>query len=145
MGGRSITVKVQRVTLIKALEEALQKKRNVTAEYDKAVKAYRVEREKADKEIFAKLKAGKIKSDDLSVQVRDRWRDYNSNEPEKKTVNITFTCLASQVSYPEEPRCADSYATKNAIEEIENAIRILKLSNDELISTSSYKSVAQYL
>jgi hypothetical protein len=142
---RSITVKVQRQTLIKALEESMQKMKNKSAEYDKEIKAYRVECEKANSEVLGKIKSGKIKTDKLSVNVRDAWRDYRSTESEKKEVTITFTCLASQISYPEEPQRPDSYSTKYATEEIENAIRILKLSNDELISTSSYKSVAKYL
>lgn len=143
--GKSITVKVQRLTLIKALEEALQKQKNAVAEHEKAMKAYRAECEKANNEVLGKIKSGKIKTDRLSVSVRDGWRDYRSTEPEKKDVTITFTCLASQISYPEEPQRPDSYSTKYAIEELGNAIRILQLSNDELISTSSYKSVAQYL
>ncbi len=142
---RSITVKVQRLTLIKALEESLQKKENEKAEYAKNRKAYEAECKKLNKEVFDKIRSGKIKADKLEVSVRNEWRPFNSNDEERKAVNISFTCSADSINYPEEPKGVDSYAYKREVEEIGNAIRILKLSNDELISTSSYKSVAQYL
>ena len=37
------------------------------------------------------------------------------------------------------------YEYKSAVEEIENAIRLLKLTDEEFVNTSTYKSVAKYI
>jgi hypothetical protein len=34
---------------------------------------------------------------------------------------------------------------KDTVDEIENAIRILKLTDEEVVSTSTYNSIARYL
>jgi hypothetical protein len=52
--------------------------------------------------------------------------------------------LSPSVKIPTAPE-AVSYHVRNECDEIRNAIAILKMTEDEVVSTNTYKGVAQYL
>ena len=55
--------------------------------------------------------------------------------------------LAVDKEPEQDPKYRGYYAgnTQTAIEELENAIRILEMSDDEFVNASTMKSISQYL
>jgi hypothetical protein len=133
---KSLSVKVSTAKLIKALESALVKREKELSDYEKARDVY-------DKEYkaFVESLPSLIGTKKLSLKHTNfRERTYNSDGSE---VEFSFT-LAPTVKPPKMPEGV-SYATKHEADEIRNAIAILKMTDDEYVSTNTYKGVAQYL
>jgi len=135
---KSINVKIATTKVIKALETKLAQlqkdKANQKvneAKFDKAQKAY-------NKEI-AKLAVAHIsKAEDLSASTR-----YNGK------IYVNFELPAGIIELPAEPQkdfeSFHDWQYKEMVDEIENAIRILKMTDEETVSTSTYNSIARYL
>ncbi len=135
---KAINVKIATTKVIKALESALDKlnkdfasQEANEAKHDKAVKAW-------NKEV-AKLAMSVIsKAEDLSAHER-----YNGE------ITVQFSLPKNAVELPAEPKkdyvSIHEWQYKEQKEEIENAIRILKMTDEELVSTSTYNAIARYL
>ena len=128
---RGITVKVAKDKVVKALETKLSNNAKVV-----------VDNEKKDKDhakamtIYAK-KVAKDFLTSLEVEsVNTRW----SNE-------IVVTCKnPDRIELPEQPKLdKERELGSYEIQEIENAVRILKMSDEEFVSASTMKQIAQYL
>ena len=65
----------------------------------------------------------------------------NSRNRKIETVSVTFDCA---IDLPEVPNFCE-HTNSAAQEELRNAIRILELSDEETVRTSSYGAVAKYL
>lgn len=140
---KNLSVKVKTSTLTKALEEALsiRKKRWDTetkrkADHKKAEEAYHLS-------LLKLLRANKAKITDASEAYR-----YRRDDPTEK--NITFSCqiVLPKTAVPEKPEDFCEYHEhqyKREREDIEQAIRILKMTDQEYVSASTYRSVAEYL
>ena len=137
--GKAISVKIATPKVIKALETRLAKLEKDYAEqavneakYNKAVEKWR-------KEIFAYALANVKKAENL----RTSYRSWNSN------LNIDFDLTVPESELPAEPTKdfeflhASTYRDTKA--ELENAIRILKMTDEETVNTSTYNAIAQYL
>jgi hypothetical protein len=135
MTTKSMNVKVSTAKLIKALEVALAKREKEVADYKKAREAYEKEHEAFEKSLVKLVGTSKLTF--KSSRVQDSWRD------EMREVTLTFN-LSPSVKLPESPEHIGHYHA-NQIEEIKNAISILKMTDDEFVGTSTYKGVAQYL
>ena len=136
--GKAINVKIATSKVIKALENKLaqiQKDRaNQATNEEKFNKAH----EKWSKDV-AKLALGAIaKAENLSANLR-----YNG------MINVDFNLPKGAIDLPAEPqKDFDTYHEwqyKEMVDEIENAIRILKMTDEELVSTSTYNAIARYL
>jgi len=136
--GKSISVKIATTKVIKALENKLAQiqkdKANQTTNEERFKKAH----EKWSKDV-AKLALGAIaKAEDLSANLR-----YNGS------INVDFNLPKGAIDLPAEPtKDFDTYHDwqyKEMVEEIENAIRILKMTDEEVVSTSTYNAIARYL
>ena len=136
--GKSINVKIATSKVIKALENKLAQiqkdKANQATNEEKFNKAH----EKWSKDV-AKLALGAIaKAENLSANLR-----YNG------MINVDFNLPKGAIDLPKEPeKDFDTYHEwqyKEMVEEIENAIRILKMTDEETVSTSTYNSIAKYL
>ena len=136
--GKAINVKIATTKVIKALETKLAQiqkdKANQKVNEEKFSKA----QEKYNKEV-AKLALDKIaKADNLSAHTR-----YNG------VIAVSFDLPAGTIVLPAEPeKDFDTYHDwqfKEMVEEIENAIRILKMTDEEVVSTSTYNAIARYL
>ena len=135
---KAISVKIATTKVIKALESALDKlnkdfasQEANEAKHDKAVKAL-------NKEI-AKLAMGAInKAEDLSAHTR-----YNGE------IQVSFSLPKGSIEIPTEPKkdylSIHEWQYREQKEEIENAIRILKMTDEEVVSTSTYNAIARYL
>jgi len=135
---RAISVKVATPKVIKALETKLAKiqsdKENEKLNQDKYSKAM----EKWRKEV-AKLAVAQItKAEDLSANTR-----YNGE------VNVSFSLPKGIIDLPKEPQrefdTLPDWKHNEIVEEIQNAIRILKMTDEETVNASTFKSIAQYL
>ena len=135
---KAISVKIATTKVIKALETKLaeinKNKANQKVNEEKFSKAM----EKHNKEV-AKLAMSVIsKATELSAHTR-----YNGE------ISVSFNLPKGSVELPTEPqKDFDTYHEwqyKEMIEEIENAIRILKMTDEEVVSTSTYNAIARYL
>ena len=135
MTAKSMNVKVSTSKLIKALEGALAKRQKEVADYKKAREAYEKEHEAFEKSLVKLVGTNKLTF--KSSRIQDSWRE------EPKELTLSFT-LSSSLKLPQAPESIGHYHA-NQIEEIANAISILKMTDDEFVGTSTYKGVAQYL
>ena len=136
--GKAINVKIATAKVIKALETKLEQLKKDKANLKSNEERYKKEVEKWGKEV-AKLALTKIgKAEGLSASTR-----YN------KDVYINFTLPAGTITIPDEPQrdfeTLSDWQYREMMEEIENAIRILKMTDEETVSTSTYNSIAKYL
>ena len=131
---RAISVKVATTKVIKALETKLEdSKKAITnnekkrKDYDKVEKAW--SKEVADI-VFKQLSKAE-------VSAHENWRNET---------NLTITVPSGLVKLPEKPSIdLERELGQYEITEIENAIRILKMTDEEFVNASTFKQVAQYL
>lgn len=131
---KTVNVKVAKSVLLAALNEALDRKVKEKADAEKAEKDFKKAVDDFKKQIPALVKSGKLKITDCSY---NEWRG-------EQTLSITYD--AKSVKFPKrqgEEVC--DWRNKEAQEEIKNAIRVLELSADEFVRTSSYAGVSKYL
>ena len=136
---KAISVKIATPKVIKALESALAK---LEADYSaqevneaKYQKAY----EKHKKELIAYATANIKKAENF----RTNYRSWSNN------LNIDFDLTVLEKDLPKEPEkdfeTLHVHTYREQKEEISNAIRILKMTDEEVVSTSTYNAVARYL
>lgn len=137
--GKAISVKIATPKVIKALESALTKleidyaeQESNEAKYEKARKAYQ-------KELVDHAVANIKKAENF----RTSYRAWNN------TLNIDFDLTVAEKDLPKEPNrdfvTMSVYEYKEKHNELSNAIRILKMTDEEVVNTSTYNAVAQYL
>ena len=136
--GKSISVKIATTKVIKALENKLAQIQKDKANQAENEARFTKAHEKWSKDV-AKLALGAIaKAEDLSANLR-----YNG------MINVDFNLPKGAIDLPAEPtKDFDTYHDwqyKEMVEEIENAIRILKMTDEEVVSTSTYNAIARYL
>ena len=136
---KAINVKIATTKVIKALETKLAQVKKDYAEQDVNEAKYEKAQEKWKKEV------GKWAIDRFSKaeNLRTNYRSWN------KTLNVDFDLTVSENDFPAEPErnfeTIHRHTYNEIIEEIENAIRILKMTDEEVVSTSTYNSIAKYL
>jgi len=137
--GKSISVKIATPKVIKALETRLAELEKNYASQEANEGKYNKAMEKWRKEIFAYALANIKKAEN----VRTNYRSWNN------TLNIDFDLTTSEADLPKEPeREFEQMGRHNYLEqkqEIENAIRILKMTDEEVVNTSTYNAIARYL
>jgi len=137
--GRTINVKIPTAKVIKALETKLVEIKTNYAKQDELENKYEKARQKWQKDI------NKWAIDNFSKaeNIRTNYRSWNT------TLNVDFDLVCDVKDFPKEPEreyeVILTHQYKDNVEEIENAIRILKLTDEEMVSTSTYNSIARYL
>ncbi len=137
--GKAINVKIATPKVIKALETKLAEIKKAYAEQGANEAKYQKAREKWQKEI------GKWAIDHFSKaeNLRTNYRSWN------KTLNVDFDIVVSESDFPAEPEkdfeVIHQHSYNEMKEELENAIRILKMTDEEFVSTSTYNAIARYL
>ena len=131
---KAISVKVATTKVIKALEDKLETSKKAIANNEKKRKDY----EKVEK-AYAKEVAELVFKNISKAEV-------NAHENWRNEVNVTITLPNGAIKLPEKPsidleRELGSYE----ISEIENAIRILKMTDEETVNASTFNKLAQYL
>jgi hypothetical protein len=137
--GKAISVKIATPKVIKALEAKLVELNTNYSNQEANEAKYNKAMEKWRKEIFAYA----ITNIKKAENVRTNYRSWNN------TLNIDFDLTTSESDLPKEPeRDFEQIGRHNYLEqkqEIENAIRILKMTDEEVVNTSTYNAVARYL
>ena len=136
--GKSINVKIATSKVIKALENKLAQVQKDKANQKVNEEKFSKAQEKYNKEV-AKLALSQIsKATELSANVR--WNGE---------INVDFSLPKGCVELPETPEkdfdTFNDWQYKEMVDEIENAIRILKMTDEEVVNTSTYNSIARYL
>ena len=135
---KSINVKIATTKVIKALETKLAQIQKDKANQATNEERYNKAHEKWSKDV-AKLALNAInKAENLQASLR-----YNG------MINVDFNLPKGAIDLPKEPeKDFDTYHEwqyKEMVDEIENAIRILKMTDEEVVSTSTYNAIARYL
>jgi hypothetical protein len=137
--GKAISVKIATPKVIKALEASLAKLESDyssqeanEAKYEKARKAWQ-------KELIDYAVANIKKAENF----RTNYRNWSNN------LNIDFDLTVAEKDLPKEPErnfvVMHQHTYTDQKQEIENAIRILKMTDEETVNTSTYNAVARYL
>ena len=137
--GKAISVKIPTARVIKALEQSLNKleldwtsQEANEAKYEKARKVWQ-------KEIIDYAVANIKKAENF----RTNYRHWSNN------LNIDFDLTVTEKEMPKEPEkdfvTMHQHSYNEQKEEISNAIRILSMTDEEVVNTSTYNAVARYL
>jgi hypothetical protein len=136
---KAISVKIATPKVIKALEQSLAKleldwtsQEANEAKYEKARKAWQKE--------MVEYAITNIKK---AENFRTNYRSWSNN------LNIDFDLTVAEKDLPSEPNkdfvTLHQHSYNEQKEEISNAIRILKMTDEETVSTSTYNAIARYL
>ena len=137
--GKAISVKIPTQRVIEALTQSLAKlevdytsQEAKEAEYQIAYKSWQTELADFAIAHFANAE-----------NIRTNYRSWN------KTLNVDFDIIGSDNLFPAEPEkdfeTIHNHEYRSQKEEMSNAIRILKMTDEEVVSTSTYQAVARYL
>ena len=133
-----INVPVARVKVIKALEQALVKLETEYKNQETNEKKYQVTVKKWENQVL-KAAVGKL-SKATSVSVTTRYGNH---------INIDFNLPIDAMKISEKPerdfKSMSDWQYKDDKEEIENAIRVLKMCDNETINTATYGGITKYL
>jgi hypothetical protein len=138
-GQKAISVKIATTKVIKALETKLAELNKSWANQAENEAKYEKAREKWRKEVGKFAIANISKAENF----RTNYRSWN------KTLNVDFDLTCNEADFPAEPQrdfeVLHQHSYNEMKEEIENAIRILKMTDEEVVSTSTYNAIARYL
>ena len=137
--GKAISVKIATPKVIKALETALAKLEADYTSQEANEAKYRKDYEKWQKELTDYAIANIKKAENF----RTNYRSWNNQ------LNIDFDLTVPKEGLPSEPEkdfvTMHQHTYREEKAEIENAIRILKMTDEEVVNTSTYNAVARYL
>lgn len=131
---RGMSVKVSTTKVVKALEDKLASAKKAEASNEKVRKEYEKTQKAWAKEV-AELAFKQIAKGD--VHASENWR----NE-----VNVQLQFPAGVIKLPELPSInLERELGSWEVQEIENAIRILKMTDEEFVNATTFNKLAQYL
>ena len=137
--GKAISVKIPTQRVIAGLETALAKLEKDYATQGANEAKYLKKHEAWKKEIGKWAIANFSKAENL----RTNYRNWNNN------LNVDFDIVVKEGDFPAEPEkdyeTIHQHTYREQKEEITNAIRILKMTDEEVVNTSTYNAVARYL
>ena len=136
---KAISVKIATPKVIKALEASLAKLESDYASQEVNEAKYQKAYEKWKKELIDYAVANIKKAENF----RTNYRSWSS------TLNIDFDVNVAEKDLPKEPtkdfEVLHHSTYRDQKQEMENAIRILKMTDEEVVSASTYQAVARYL
>ena len=131
---RAISVKVATAKVIKALEAKLESGTKAIVTNEKKRKEY----EKIDK-AWSKEVADIVFKNISKAEV-------SAHENYRNEVSVSIQLPAGTITLPQKPDMElERELGRWEIEEIENAIRILKMTDEEVVNATTFKTIAQYL
>jgi len=151
--GKAISVKIPTQRVITALETKFAELETNWANQEANEAKYQKSFEKWKKELIdyavehikkaENFRTNAIANIDKAENVGTNYRNWNNN------LNVDFDLTVKESAFPAEP--VKEYPTihqhtyNEQKEEISNAIRILKMTDEEVVNTSTYNAVARYL
>lgn len=144
----SINVKVPVARVIVALEKKLTDMVKAEADYEKALTAHEAASAKWQKSVLAAVK-GKLA--DAAVSVSDNRSNYSaalgrwvvSGKSVTISIDVENGVLANEPEAPTKPEHMGRWDGTKA--DIENAIRILKMTDEVHVNASTFKAVSKFL
>ena len=136
---RAITVKVATPKVIKALETKLATIKKEYAEQGANEAKYEKAREKWRKEVQDFAIANIKKAENF----RTSYRSWNNS------LNVDFDLIVKESDFPKEPErdftVMHQHSYNEMVEDITNALTILKMTDEETVNASTMKQIAKYL
>ena len=137
--GKAISVKIPTQRVIDALVQSLNKlELNYTSQEQKEAE-YQI----AYKKWQTELANWAIANFSKAENIRTNYRSWNNN------LNVDFDITTKENEFPAQPEkdyeTIHQHSYNEQKEEISNAIRILKMTDEEVVNTSTYNAVARYL
>jgi hypothetical protein len=136
---KAISVKIATPKVIKALEAKLVEIETNYKKQDENEAKYQKTLTKWNKDMVKFALDNVVKAEN----VRTNYRSWNN------MLNVDFDLKVDEKDFPKQPErdfeTLHVHSYKATKEEIENAIRILKMTDEEVVSTSTYNAIAQYL
>ncbi len=136
---RAITVKVATPKVIKALETKLEAVKKDYASQEANEAKYEKARKAWQKEISDYAIANIKKAENF----RTNYRSWNN------TLNIDYDLTVSEKDLPKEPQrdfvIMHQHTYNEMVEDITNALTILKMTDEETVNASTMKQIARYL
>jgi hypothetical protein len=145
-----ISVKVSTKKLITAMEQKVATNMKKLAEWDKATERQKVEKEKHEKFVWnnaTKIAKATGVTPSISVSEAGRW-GHNAG---KIQVELTYYLSPEDAKELIAPKFEDERFDfhpsdlRRENEELNNAIRLLNMTDEEYVNTNTYKHVAKYL
>jgi hypothetical protein len=126
-----ITVKVQTKKVIASLEKKLKELKAYPALYEKYLK---------DLEKWEKMVVNSVDVSSWQLKRKAAMGHASSTE------NVTMTfCIPADILAKRPEPVEQKYGIDRDIEEVENAIRILKMTDEEVVSTATFKAISKFL
>jgi len=136
---KPISVKIATAKVIKALETRLAETKANYAKQDENEAKFQLKLDAWKKELFAFA----IANLDKAENPRTNYRSYSQN------LNVDFDISVKEGEFPKEPEKdyeeIHRHTYNEMVEEMSNAIRILQMTDEEVVSTSTYNAIARYL
>jgi len=136
---RAITVKVATPKVIKALETKLATIKKDYAEQGANEAKYEKARDKWKKEVQDFAVANIKKAENF----RTNYRSWNNS------LNVDFDLIVKESDFPKEPErdftIMHQHTYNEIVEDITNALTILKMTDEETVNASTMKQIAKYL
>ena len=136
---KPISVKIATSKVISALETRLAQLQADYTKQDENEAKYNKQVEACKKEIGEWAIGQFSKAENL----RTNYRSWN------KTLNVDFDLTVNEGDFPKEPEkdfeIIHQHTYREMKDEMENAIRILKMTDEETVSASTYNAIARYL
>ena len=137
--GKAINVKIATPKVITALTNKLAELEANYKKQDENEAKYQELHDAWKKELFTFAIANISKAEN----VRTNYRQWSSN------LNVDFDLTVKEGEFPAEPQRAfeqlHQHTYREQKDEMANAIRILKMTDEETVSTSTYNAIARYL
>jgi hypothetical protein len=137
--GKALSVKIPTQRVIAGLEASLAKLEMDYATQGENERKHTLAYEAWKKQIGEWAIANFSKAENL----RTNYRSWNN------TLNVDFDIITKEGTFPAEPEkdfeVIHTHTYREQKEEITNAIRILKMTDEEVVNTSTYNAVARYL
>lgn len=138
MATSRVNVKIPTQRLIDALTEAKTKHEKIVTDYKEKVEKAK-ESEKARRDA-AFAYANDPKNIEKAQRELLNWSDITL----RINIKVPESALPKTIEVTSQER-QEAQEASDAVKAIENSIRILRLTDDEHVSTSTYNSVARYL
>jgi hypothetical protein len=136
---KAINVKIPTVRVIAGLEQALATLEADYASQEAKETQYELARKAWQKAVSEFAVANISKAENF----RTNYRSWNN------TLNIDYDLTVSESEFPSEPQrdfeTIHISTYRESKKEISNAIRLLNMTDEEVVNTSTYNAVAQYL
>jgi hypothetical protein len=143
MKGMNVKVPVARV--ITQLEAKLASFAKEAAEYEKARKQHEADLAKWEKAAVAAVKKAAVSE----VTIRNGKHEWQNGVyvPLSKEIELTYEVATDAIGAEPEAPSEPSHMSRwdSTKKDIENALRILRLTDDEHVNATTFKAVSQYL